>query len=423
MTPPVGPNWAKTYEFGAARLHTPRSLDEVRSIVAAATRVRALGTRHSFNDLADSSGDLISLVDLPPDIVIDEDARTVTVAAGTRYGSLADRLQQQGWALHNMGSLPHISVAGAISTATHGSGIRHGNLATAVSGLEFVSGRGELVRADRSTPAFAGMVVALGALGVTTRVTLDIQPTFDVRQDVYVDLPWHALLADFDSIMGSAYSVSVFTNWLGENAQQLWLKTRIDPAAPPVQLPATLFGATATTATLLSPTGEGNDNTTAQGGVAGPWSERLPHFRFNAVPSNGDEIQSEFFVDRANAAAALSVVRSLGERIAPILLITELRTIAADELWLSMAYGRDSLAIHFTWKNEPAAVAALLPDLEAALAPFGARPHWGKAYAATAPAIAPLYERLPEFAALTEVFDPDHQFGNAYLERTLGLPV
>ncbi|UFS58021.1 D-arabinono-1,4-lactone oxidase [Subtercola endophyticus] len=421
MASTVGPNWAGTYEFGAARLHTPRSTAEVQEIVAASPRVRSLGTRHSFNDIADSTGDLVSLVDLPPEVSIDADARTVTVAAGTRYGALAVALQAEGWALHNMGSLPHISVAGAVSTATHGSGNRNGNLATAVAGLEFVAGRGELVSVTREHPAFAGMVVSLGALGVITRVTLDIQPTFDVRQDVYIDLPWDALLESFEEVTGSAYSVSVFTNWLGDTAEGLWLKTRLVDGEPR-SLPGTLFGATASVSKATSPADEGRDNTTVQGGVPGPWSERLPHFRFDATPSNGDEIQSEFFIDRAHAPAALSVLRSMGSRIAPHLLVTELRTVAQDELWLSMAYGRPSLGIHFTWKNDPAGVYALLPDIEAALAPFGARPHWGKAFTASAAAIAPLYERLPDFAALAALYDPDRQFRNAYLSRVLALP-
>jgi xylitol oxidase len=421
MASAVGANWAGNYEFGAARLHTPASVEEVQSVVAASPHVRALGTRHSFNDLADSSADLITLVDLPPELEIDADARTVTVAAGTRYGAVAAALQSEGWALHNMGSLPHISVAGAISTGTHGSGNRNGNLATAVSGLEFVTGRGELVRVTRDTPSFAGTVVSLGALGVITRVTLDLQPTFDVRQDVYVDLPWEALLESFDDITSAAYSVSVFTNWLGDSLEQVWLKTRLQAGEPGV-LPPTFFGATASRSKIATLAGAELDNTTMQGGVPGPWSERLPHFRFDATPSNGDELQSEFFVDRAHAAAALSVVRTLGERIAPLLLVTELRTVAADELWLSMAYGRDSLGIHFTWKNEPPAVFALLPELEAALAPFGARPHWGKVFTSDAQSVVPLYERLPEFAALAEVYDPDRQFRNDYLERVLGLP-
>ena len=343
---------------------------------------------------------------------------TVSVAAGTRYGVLASWLNVRGFALHNMGSLPHISVAGAVATGTHGSGNALGSLATAVCGLQVVTGEGHLLEVDRSHPQFDGMVVSLGALGIVTRVTLDIQPTFDVRQDVYADLPWVVALAEFEAITSSAYSVSLFTDWRGDALQLAWFKNRL-PTGESGSMPSTMFEATAaTTETSLA---EGENNTTVQGGIPGPWSERLPHFRLDSTPSNGDELQTEFFVDRRTAPDALAAVRALGESIAPHLLITELRTVAADDLWLSPATGRPSLAIHFTWKNEPDAVASLVPQIQAALAPFDARPHWGKWNTMTATDIEPLYPKLPEFVALAERMDPQHRFRNAYLERVLGL--
>jgi xylitol oxidase len=414
-----GANWAGTYRFGAAEVREPATVEELQDLVRSGRRIRALGTRHSFNDLADTTGTLVSLVDRDPQPRLDTERMTVSVTAGTRYGILARWLQSQGYALHNMGSLPHISVAGATATGTHGSGNRNGSLSTAVSALQLVTGGGELLEFDRSHPEFAGMVVSLGALGIVTRVTLDIQPTFEVRQDVYSDLAWDVALAEFEAITSSAYSVSMFTTWLGDTIQRMWLKTRLEPGEPG-SLPPVMFGATAVpTETTLA---EGGDNTTTQGGVPGPWSERLPHFRLDSTPSNGDEIQTEYFVDRREASAALSAVRALGAEIAPHLLITELRTVASDELWLSMAAGRPSLAIHFTWKNEPAAVADLTPMIEAALTPFDARPHWGKENTMTARDIAPMYPHLADFASLAERMDPQHQFRNAYLERVLGLP-
>lgn len=420
----VGANWAGSHEYGARELLRPQNADEVAAIVAAATKVRALGTRHSFNDLADTTGDLLTLVDLEPHPVIDESASTVTVASGTRFAVLGAYLQARGWALHNLGSLPHISIAGAVSTGTHGSGVGNGNLSTAVAGLEIVTGRGDLVRVSRADPRFDGMVVGLGALGVVTRVTLDIQPTYQVRQDVYVDLPWDAVLGSFDEIVSAAYSVSLFSDWSGDTLKQVWLKSRLpDPAsgAAPLVLPDDFFGAQPAGDKVLSPAGDDIDNTTVQGGVPGPWSERLPHFRPDATPSNGDEIQTEYFIDRADAVAALTAVRALSERITPHLLVTELRTVAADSLWLSPAYGRDTLGIHFTWLNQPEEVRALLPLVEEALAPFDPRPHWGKWFAMGASDVAPKYERFGEFRALAEEFDPQGRFRNAYLERVLGL--
>ena len=420
----VGANWAGTYEYGASELLRPQSADEVAAIVAGASKVRALGTRHSFNDLADTTGALLTLVDLEPDVVIDADASTVTVAAGTRYAVLGAHLQARGWALHNLGSLPHISIAGAVATGTHGSGVGNGNLATAVAGLELVTGRGDVVHVTRADPRFDGMVVALGALGVVTRVTLDIQPSYQVRQDVYVDLPWDAVLGSFDEIVSSAYSVSLFTDWAGDTLKQVWLKSRLpDPSsgAAPLVLPGDFFGAHPIGDKALSPAGDDVDNTTVQGGVPGPWSERLPHFRPDATPSNGDEIQTEYFIDRADAVAALTAVRALSEQITPHLLVTELRTVAADSLWLSTAYGRDSLAIHFTWLNHPEAVRALLPLVEQTLAPFDPRPHWGKWFAMGASEVVPKYERFTDFRALAAEFDPQGRFRNPYLERVLGL--
>ncbi len=414
----VGTNWAGNYEFCAAEVRTPESVEQLQELVSASPRIRALGTRHSFNDLADSAGTLVSLVDREPEPRLDTERMTVSVAAGTRYGVLASWLNARGFALHNMGSLPHISVAGAVATGTHGSGNALGSLATAVSGLQVVTGAGHLLEVDRSHPQFAGMVVSLGALGIVTRVTLDIQSTFDVRQDVYTDLPWDVALAEFEAITSSAYSVSLFTDWRGDTLQSAWFKTRLG-TGDSGSMPSTMFGAlAATTETSLA---EGENNTTVQGGIPGPWSEHLPHFRLDSTPSNGDEIQTEYFVDRRTAPDALAAVRALGESITPHLLITELRTAAEDDLWLSPANGRPSLAIHFTWKNEPDAVARLVPQIQAALAPFDARPHWGKCNTMTATDIEPLYPKLPEFAALAERMDPEHRFRNAYLQRVLGL--
>ena len=420
MTDQIGANWAGTYEYTADRLEHPTTVAELRAIVTGNDRVRALGTRHSFNDLADTAGTLVSLADFGDAPELGTERMTVSVAPGIRYGDLADWLQAKGFALHNMGSLPHISVAGAIATGTHGSGNRNGNLSTAVSALELVTGDGELLAVDRSHPEFDGFVVALGALGIVTRVTLDIQPTFDIRQDVYNDLPWSSVLSGFEAITGSAYSVSLFTTWVGDSIPAMWLKTRMD-AGEPTTMPPTLFGAVAASPDPQRSIADGGDNMTVFGGIPGPWSERLPHFRLDSTPSNGDEIQTEYFVDRARSSEALSAVRQLAEAIAPHLHVTELRTVAADDLWLSPAYRRESLGIHFTWKNEPEAVRALLPRIQAVLAPFDARPHWGKWNSLEAPDVAALYPRAADFARLAEQLDPRHRLRNPYLARVLGL--
>jgi xylitol oxidase len=408
-----GSTWAGTHDFTAPGLVEARSIDEVREVVAAGGPVRALGTRHSFHDLADTEGTLVTMTGIPADPVLDEQRREVTVGAGTRYGVLARWLEDRGWALHNLGSLPHISIGGAIATGTHGSGHGNGNLATAVRGLEYVDASGALAEVRAGDPDFTALVVGLGAYGIVVRVTLAIEPSYRMRQDVYSGLSWEAYLADPDAVTGAAYSTSVFTNW-GDDVGDVWRKSRADTPEPPAEW---LDARRRTdTASLVGST----DNLTEQLGIEGAWCDRLPHFRLDATPSNGDEIQSEYFVARSDAVGALSAVRALADDIRPHLLVSELRTVRADDLWLSGAYERDTLAIHFTWANHPGPVSDLLPRIETALAPFGARPHWGKWHTMDADAVAAVVPRLADARAVFERLDPDGRFANAHLRR-LGL--
>lgn len=402
----LGTNWAGHHTYAAATLHTPATVEELQDLVARTPRIRALGSRHSFNDLADSPGDLVSLHGLPGGIELGDG--TVIVPAGRRYGEFVRELDAAGRAIHNLASLPHISVAGAIATGTHGSGDRNGTLSSAVTALELVGPDGELRQVRRGDPGFDATVVGLGAIGLVTKVTLETQPTFDVRQDVYEGLRWDDLLEGFDGVMSSAYSVSVFTRWTGEEVGTVWLKSRMDAPAPP----ETLLGARRAVTGLHPLRDMPPENTTPQMGVPGPWHERLPHFRLEFTPSNGDELQSEYLVDRGQAVDAIAAVRTFADRIEPHLHVTELRSMRADDLWLSPAYGRDTVGIHFTWKREPDAVLPLLPELERALAPFGVRSHWGKLFDQPG-----AYERLPDFFALAAEVDPEGKFRNAYLDR------
>ncbi|HEY5303852.1 MAG TPA: D-arabinono-1,4-lactone oxidase [Acidimicrobiales bacterium] len=412
----VGANWAGTYHYRAQGVISARSVDEIAQLVSEGGRIKALGTRHSFNDIADSPGTLVSVRALGGEPIIDEQRRQVTVPAGMSYGSLGRFLQERGWALGNLGSLPHISVVGACSTATHGSGARNQSLAAAVCNIEFIAGRGRRIDLNESDPRFLGSVVALGALGIVTTVTLRIEPTYDMRQDVFLNMPW-AELAGIDDIMQSAYSVSLFTRWEGA-VDQVWVKSRVQNGVSPSKL----SGSEAQPATReMSPTGDPHDNTTTQGGLVGPWNERLPHFHFDGSPSHGDEIQSEYFVARERGLDALRALEQIARTFFPHLIVSELRYIAADEMWLSPAYGRDSLAIHFTWKNEPRIVRELLRSIEIVLRPFKARPHWGKWFSMDAPEISSLYPKFSDFIALVREFDPDGQFNNDYLHRVLGL--
>ncbi|MGW2595565.1 D-arabinono-1,4-lactone oxidase [Streptomyces sp. NPDC001515] len=416
---PAETNWAGNITFGAKRLLVPRSEAELRETVAAAPSVRALGTRHSFNTVADTTGDLVSVAGLPREVGVDTDARTATVGGGLRFGEFAGHLHAHGLALHNLGSLPHISLAGACATGTHGSGAALPCLAGAVRSLDLITADGGKLTLDRGDDDFDGAVVALGALGVVTRLTLDLVPAFDVRQRVYEDLPESVLTGGFDAVMGAAYSVSVFTDWRPGPLAQVWLKERVgDPGAE--EVPALLPGARPADGPRHPVPGVDPVHCTRQGGVPGPWHRRLPHFRLEFTPSNGDELQSEYFVARERAADAYEALARIRDLIAPVLQISEIRTVAADRLWLSPASGRDSVAFHFTWVPDGDAVAPVLARIEEALAPFEARPHWGKVFGTPPDVLRSLYPRYRDFEALMARHDPEGTFRNDFLDRHFG---
>ncbi len=409
-------NWAGTYVYQAQKLHRPRTIEQVQQIVARAARVHVLGSRHSFNDIADSS-ELISLEDLSADVLVEHEAQTVSLGGGITYGNLSKTLNDEGVALHNLASLPHISVAGAVATAAHGSGVTCGNLATAVAGLEMVTSSGEFIKASRGDPDFDGLVVGLGALGVVTRITLDVEPTYEMKQQVFEGLSWNALYDHFDEITSCGYSVSVFTRW-GQTNDQVWVKSRMDE---PDLVEGELFGAIAATVDRHPIVGLDPTPCTPQLGRPGLWSDRLPHFRMGYTPSSGQEIQSEYLVPRRHALMAIETLRALADRIRPLLQVSEIRRVAADRLWMSMNYEEDCVGLHFTWKREPEAVQRMVIQIEEALTPFEARPHWGKVFHADAGAIASLYPRHADFVRLMERLDPRGAFRNAWLKtRVLG---
>lgn len=414
-------NWAGNYRYSTSRLTPAQSVEQVADFVRKHDRLKVLGTRHCFNGIADSTHHLLSLQPLNGLVELNEAARTVTVGAGMKYGQLAPLLHERGFALPNLASLPHISVAGAVTTATHGSGVGNGNLATAVSGLELVTASGDVQTLTRANDGgtFKGAVVSLGALGVVTKVTLDLQPTFEATQHVYENLPLSQLTQHFNDIMSGGYSVSLFTDWQNRTVSEVWVKRRVEPGQSVSAAGGEYFGATAAKKNLHPIVALSAENCTAQMGVPGPWYERLPHFRMGFTPSTGNELQSEYFVAQKDAVEAMLAIEKLKDRITPHLFISEIRTIAADDLWLSTAYGRPSVAIHFTWKPDWPAVRQLLPVIERELTPFNARPHWGKLFTTPPAQFAKLYDRLPDFQKLAAQYDPKGKFRNAYLEKTV----
>jgi xylitol oxidase len=413
-------NWAGNITFRARDVRRPATLDELRSLVAGGETVRALGSAHSFSDVADTTGTLISVSGLPDAVEIDSAAGTVKVAAGVRYADLSRRLHDRGHAVHNLASLPHISVAGSCATATHGSGDRNGNLATAVASLEMVTADGDLVTLDRAKDGdrFHGAVVGLGALGVVVSMTLDIVPAFEMRQYVYEGLALDVLDDHFDDIVSSAYSVSMFTDWRTPSIGQIWVKTRAGrPGGPAAG--ESWYGARPAAGPRHPIAGMPVVNCTEQLGVPGPWHERLPHFRPEFTPSSGAELQAEYLVPRRHAVAGLHELAAVRDRIAPVLQISEIRTIAADELWLSPCYRRETVAFHFTWAPDLPGVLPVLALIEERLAPFGVRPHWGKLFTIGPADLRARYERLPDFQALARHYDPAGKFANDFVRRHL----
>lgn len=413
-------NWSRNYTFNAARVYEPESVAEVQTIVAAERHVRALGTRHCFNGLADSPGAQISTRRLR-DIVIDHGNAKVRVGAGVRYGDLASELEAHGFALHNMASLPHISVGGAIATGTHGSGVALGNLATAVTSIDTVGADGNVRTLSRTEAPerFQASVVGLGATGIVTHITLQLQPSFAMTQIIYEGLPFAELKDHLSEIMGAAYSVSLFTDWKDSRVTQAWLKCRVAEGGTIEPVPG-FFGARLATRKLHPLSGQPAEACTDQGHDPGPWYARLPHFKLDFQPSRGDELQSEYFVPLERGYEAILAVERIQHRFADLLYVTELRAIAADDLWLSGQYRRDTLAIHFTWKLRPEAVLAVLPEIEAALMPFAPRAHWGKVFTMNAEQIRTAYPRWIDFLALTKDLDPEAKFGNKCLTSWAG---
>ena len=401
-------NWAGNLAYTGV-VRRPETVGELQEIVAGAGRVRALGSRHSFNDIADSEV-LVETGGLPADIVVDDAAQTITVSAGQPYAAVVGSLHERGLALANLASLPHITIGGAVATGTHGSGDRNQALSAAVRAIELVCSDGEIRRLARGDAGFDGTVVGIGALGIVTRLTLDAVPAFDMRQDMYRGLSWARLLDGFDEITASGYSVSINPDWTGESGT-IRRKDVVTGSAPD-----DIAGAMrADEGFRMFP------GATDQRGVAGPWHDRLPHFGADFDPSFGQEVQSEWLLDRRHAVSALDALRSLGHRLtSDVLWSTEVRTVAADPGWLSGAYGRDTVGIHFTWRKGRPELDGLIEDIETVLAPFSPRPHWGKLFRTPAERIRAAYPRFDDFGRLRERLDPRGAFRNPWLDRLIG---
>lgn len=412
-------NWAGNLTFGTDNVFYPKSVEDVQQLVKKHKKLKALGTRHCFNTIANSTDNLLSTKDMNKVVSLDTIGHTVTVEGGIKYGELAPYLHKKGYALHNLASLPHISVGGSITTATHGSGINNGNLSSAVTGLEMVLADGSVIHLSKANDAekLNSAVVSLGAIGIITKVALQIQPTYLMRQHVFVGLPMQQFKEHFEKIVSAGYSVSLFTDWQTDKINEVWIKSRVGTDKEENQ--QEFYGAKAATKNLHPIIALSAENCTEQMGVPGPWYERLPHFKMGFTPSSGKELQSEYFVPLDHAIEAITAISRLGKRVGPHLLITEIRTIAADNLWMSPCRNQTSVTIHFTWKQETEAVLNLLPLIEKELAPFNARPHWGKVFTMSPKVLQSRYEKLEQFKKIIAQYDTQGKFRNHFLERNI----
>ena len=412
-------NWAGNLEYSTSKIDYPKSLEEVPQIVKKHSKLKVLGTRHCFNAIADSKYNFVSLGEMKKIVSLDANAKTVTVEGGIKYGELCPWLNDKGFALHNLASLPHISVAGAITTATHGSGVRNKNLCGPVEALEIVTADGDVINLlKKDGEKFYAAVVGLGAIGVITKVTLNIQPTFMMRQWVYIKMPLQQMKEHFDEIVSSGYSVSLFTDWQNESINEVWIKSLVDDASN-AEAKKDFFGAAPATKNVHPIIELPAENCTEQMGVPGTWYERLPHFKMGFTPSSGKELQAEYFVPHEHAVEAIQAIQKMGKEIGPHLFISEIRTIDADDFWMSPCYKQPSVTIHFTWKQEWNAVSKLLPAIEKELAPFNAKPHWGKLFTMSPSTLASRYQKMNDFKKVVAEFDSKGKFRNEFLEKNI----
>lgn len=412
-------NWAGNLEYSTSNVHYPKTLEEVQEIVKSCTKLRGLGSRHSFNTIADSTENQISLKEFNKVISLDKINNTVTVGAGMKYGELCQYLHENGYALHNLASLPHISIAGSIATATHGSGVRNGNLSTGVSAIEFVNGAGEVVTLSRKDgESFNGAVVGLGAIGIVTKVTLDLLPTFNMQQVVYLNLPMAELEKNFLEIMSGGYSVSLFTDWRNKTINEVWIKNRIEEDSGSAVIAPEFYGAKLATKNMHPVEHLGAENCTEQMGKPGPWYERMPHFKMGFMPSAGEELQAEYFIPIEHGFEAMMAMEKLSEKISHHLFISEIRAVAADDLWMSPCYKQPCAVLHTTWKQEDI-VMDLLPLVEQQLAPFNPRPHWAKLFTIAPSVLQSRIEKLGDFKQLLHQYDPTGKFRNEFIDANL----
>ncbi len=408
-------NWAGNLSFSSKEFIEIDSVKKLQTIVSNARGIKVLASGHSFSDIADTKDTLISIKNLSFEIGIDSNKREALVPAGMQYSDVSRYLEKHGWAVSNMASLGEVTIAGAILTGTHGSGSSNGILSTAVIGFEMVLESGSILTTDRENSSdFPGFIVSLGALGVFTKYKLKIVPSFSIRQVVYENINIESIANNFDLVFDRAYSVSFFSNWAQNSTGQIWMKFLDD--SKPFNISSDWIDGNL--AKVKQHPVKINDASpcTDQLATSGKWLDRLPHFKLNSSPVSGDEVQTEYLVDRRYVKQYISELAEIGDEIASKVYTTEIRTIKADDLWLSGAYERETVGFHFTWRKSDSLV-NFLPKIESILGKHDGRPHWGKLFDVPKDKLPSRYPKFSDFEVLLQKYDPNKKFRNNFINK------
>jgi L-gulono-1,4-lactone dehydrogenase len=430
-------NWAGTAAATPARWAQPRSEAEiavaVKEAAAAGLQVRALGSGHSFTPAAATDGLALDLSLWTGITAADPQTGLVTVRSGTTLRALNAVLDEFGLAMANLGDIDAQTIAGALSTGTHGTGARLGGLATQVEALDLVLADGSLVTCSASArpELFAAARVGLGALGVVTAVTLRCVPSFTLTADER-PMPVEQVIEQFDTLAGANDHFEFY--WFPYGRKALVKRNNRLPAEGRSPAPAPMPGwrrvwefevvENAAFGTLcrlgravprLIPALGRLSSAALSARTYGDASHRV-----FVTPRRVRFVESEYAVPRESLAGVLAELRRAVPRLAePVMFPVEVRVAAADDIWLSTAYGRDTayIAIH-QYAGLP--YRAYFDLFESVVAQVAGRPHWGKLHSLDAGRLSPLYPRFGDFLGVRAQVDPENRFGNPYLSRVLG---
>jgi L-gulono-1,4-lactone dehydrogenase len=426
-------NWSGLATAHPAQLIAPADATEVADAVVAAgnngLRVKMVGAGHSFTDIAVTDGLMLRPDRLVGIVGVDRDTMTVTVLGGTPLHVLNERLHGLGLALHNMGDVDRQSVAGAISTGTHGTGGHWASLSAQVAALELVTADGSLLRASttENSEVFHAARVGLGALGILTAVTFMVEPAFTLEA-VERPMSWAEVVDGFDAMVAENHHAEAY--WFPHTDRMLTKRDNrtLDEPRPLSRLRAyvddrllsnTVFGIVNRVGNAV-PRSIGTINqVSARALSARTFSDAS--YRVFTSPRRVVFREMEYALPRAAGMAALADVRRLIDRSGwRISFPVEIRYAPADDVWLSTASGRDSvyLAFHVNAQTDHT---AYFTGVEAVLKEYDGRPHWGKLHTRSATDLAPAYPHFADFLAVRDRLDPDRLFTNRYLDRVLGL--